>query len=258
MSAELGFKVAIPARYASTRLPGKPLRTLGDMPLLHHVYLRALASGAADVVIATDDARIYDVAAAFGAAVYMTDPGHASGTDRLAELADKLGWDDDAVIVNLQGDEPFMPAALLRQVAEDLIGRPGAAAATVCSRLHTADDLFDPHAVKVVRDAHGYALYFSRAPIPWQRDAFTHGRAAVASIDQHYLHIGLYAYRAKTLRHYAMLPACAIEQAEALEQLRLLWNGLKIYVAEANAAPGLSIDTEDDLKRARILYSQNG
>ena len=167
-----GFKVVIPARYGSSRLPGKPLRELAGRPMVEHVYRRACESGAEQVVIATDDARIEAVARGFGAAVEMTPPEHPSGTDRLAEVVERLGWPDDAIIVNLQGDEPLMPPALIRQVADNLAAQPQAAIATLCTPIIEAAEFFDPNVVKVVSDGAGFALYFSRAPIPWSRDAF--------------------------------------------------------------------------------------
>jgi 3-deoxy-manno-octulosonate cytidylyltransferase (CMP-KDO synthetase) len=197
--AEVRFRVAIPARYASTRLPGKPLRLLAGRPLIEHVYRQAVASGAMEVVIATDDPRIRAAAESFGATVCMTSPDHLTGTDRLAEVATQRGWPDDDIVVNVQGDEPRIPPLLVRQVAMALEQHPDAGIATACARMGDAAELFDPNAVKVVRDAQGYALYFSRAPIPWSRDAFRADQPPLAELPDAtawFRHIGLYAYRA--------------------------------------------------------------
>jgi 3-deoxy-manno-octulosonate cytidylyltransferase (CMP-KDO synthetase) len=259
--ADLPFRVAIPARYASTRLPGKPLRLLAGRPLIEHVYRRALASGALEVVIATDDARIREVAEGFGATVCMTSPDHASGTDRLAEAAARLGWPDDAIVVNVQGDEPGMPPALVWQVARGLATHPDAGIATACARIRDPAELFDPNAVKVMRDARGYALYFSRAPIPWHREAFRTGAAALAELPADtawFRHIGLYAYRVAVLRRYPELTPAPAEQAESLEQLRALWHGIRIHVAEAVETPPPGVDTEADLARAEAEWDRSG
>lgn len=244
------FKVAIPARYASTRLPGKPLQKIAGLPMIQHVHARAVASGAEEVVIATDDERIVAAALSFGAQVRMTSKDHQSGTDRLAELARIMGWSGDAIVVNLQGDEPLMPPALIRQVAVDLAAHSTAGIATLCSRIESAAELFDPNIVKVVRDAHGFALYFSRAPIPWDRDGFARNIAELPAGSEHFRHIGLYAYRVHFLQQYQDLPSCTLERAEMLEQLRALWNGIRIHVTEAIDAPGVGVDTEADLLRA--------
>lgn len=260
--AEISFRVAIPARYASTRLPGKPLRLLAGRPLIEHVHRRALASGALEVVIATDDPRIRAVAEGFGATVCMTSPTHASGTDRLAEVAARLGWPDDAVVVNAQGDEPGLPPALIRQVALGLAAHPDAGIATACVRIGEAAEIFDPNAVKVTRDAQGYALYFSRAPIPWHREAFRGGGgAALAELPADkvwFRHIGLYAYRVAVLRRYPELTPAPAEQAESLEQLRALWHGIRIHVVEAVEAPLPGVDTEADLARWAAEWERSG
>lgn len=254
------FRVAIPARYASIRLPGKPLRLIAGRTLLEHVFLKAQASGASEVVIATDDTRIRETAEGFGARVCMTAATHPSGTDRLAEVADILGWPDDAIVVNLQGDEPLMPPALIRQVAAGLAKRPPAAIATLQVAITQAEDLLSPHVVKVVSDAQGYALYFSRAPIPFHRTAFgqTGTLGELPPDTRYFRHIGLYAYRAATLRRYPRWPACTLETAESLEQLRALWHGLRIYVEEARELPPAGVDTEDDLARVRAILEANG
>lgn len=256
-----GFRVAIPARYASTRLPGKPLRLLGGQTLLEHVYRRALASGALEVVIATDDQRIREVAEDFGATVCMTSPDHPSGTDRLAEVAARYGWPDDAILVNLQGDEPQMPPALIRQVAAELEARPVAGIATVCARIHQPAEVFDPNVVKVTRDRDGFALYFSRAPIPWHRDAFRDGGGELRELPADtawFRHIGLYAYRVAVLRDFPRLEPAPVERAESLEQLRALWRGIRIHVAEAAEAPPPGVDTEADLARVAAEFANSG
>ena len=255
------FRVAIPARYASTRLPGKPLRLLAGRPLLEHVYRQALASGALEVVIATDDVRIQAAAQGFGAVVCMTSSEHRSGTDRLAEVASQRHWPDDAIVVNVQGDEPRLPPALIRQVAMGLETHPEAGIATACARIHEAAELFDPNAVKVVRDAAGFALYFSRAPIPWHREAFGPGQEATMALPAEtpwFRHIGLYAYRVAVLRRYPHLASAPAEQAESLEQLRALWYGIRIHVVEAAAAPPPGVDTEADLARVAAALQASG
>ena len=235
------FKVVIPARYASTRLPGKPLRLIGDRPMLQHVYDRARQSGAETVIIATDDSRIEQAARSFSARVCMTSPEHTSGTERLGEVVEQMQWRDDEIIVNVQGDEPLIPPALISQVAADLAGHADAAVATLAHPVASAAEAPDPNVVKVVRDRHGYALYFSRAAIPFCRDVQDAG-------GQSWLrHIGLYAYRAGFLRHYRELEVSPLEQLEKLEQLRVLWHGMRIFVGMAAQLPGPGVDTEDDL-----------
>jgi 3-deoxy-manno-octulosonate cytidylyltransferase (CMP-KDO synthetase) len=235
------FKVVIPARYASTRLPGKPLRQIGGRQMLQHVYDRARQSGAETVIIATDDPRIDQAARAFSANVCMTSPEHTSGTERLGEVVERMHWQDDEIIVNVQGDEPLIPPLLISQVAADLASHADATVATLAHAVATAAEARDPNVVKVVLDRSGYALYFSRAAIPFCRDA----RDAHA-VDL-LRHVGLYAYRAGFLRHYSKLETAPIEQTEKLEQLRVLWHGMKIHVGMAAQLPGPGVDTEDDL-----------
>lgn len=249
----MGFTVIIPARYASTRLPGKPLLALAGRPMIQHVYERALDSGADRVMIATDDKRIGDAAHAFGADVVMTSATHPSGTDRLAEVIELRGIGDDEIIVNLQGDEPLMPAALVRQVAGNLHRHQQASVSTLCQPITTAAELFDPHVVKVVCDVNGMALMFSRAAVPWDRDAFSVTLTELPERSLHFRHIGLYAYRAGFVRRYVQWPPCALEQVESLEQLRVLWNGYAIHVAIASEVPGHGVDTESDLRRVEQL-----
>lgn len=249
----MGFQVVIPARFLSSRLPGKPLRTLAGKPLIQHVYERAARSRAEQVIIATDDDRIREVAESFGATVCMTAITHHSGTDRIAEVVSACGYGDEQIVVNVQGDEPLLPPALIDQVAATLERHADAQVATLCRRIERAADLFDPHVVKVVMDRDGYALYFSRAAIPWDRDAFSVTMDELPSRSEHYRHVGLYAYRTAFLRRYTALTPCAIEKMEALEQLRVLWNGGRIQVAVAQSEPGHGVDTEEDLRRVEQL-----
>ncbi len=246
----LPFHVAIPARLGSTRLPRKPLRLLAGRPLIAHVAERALASGAREVVVATDDAEIAAACRGLAVAVCMTRADHASGTDRLAEVAAARGWADDAIVVNLQGDEPQAPPAGVRHVAEVLARSPTAVAATLAVAIESAAQLFDPNVVKLVRDAAGHALYFSRAPIPWHRDAFREGRELPAAEAGAWLrHIGIYAYRAGFLRRFTALPPSPLERIESLEQLRILEAGQRIAVGLSPAPFPAGVDTEEDLQR---------
>ncbi|MGQ0658340.1 MAG: 3-deoxy-manno-octulosonate cytidylyltransferase [Chromatiales bacterium] len=248
------FKVIIPARYAASRLPGKPLADLCGRPLIQRVHQRAQESAAASVIIATDHPGIESTAKGFGARVEMTSQGHASGVDRIAEVVRRLGIPDDEIIVNLQGDEPLMPPKVINQVAMLLASSADASIATLCERITEAQNLFDPNIVKVVMDAAGRALYFSRAPIPWHRQHFRRDVSAQWPLDQpYYRHIGLYAYRAGFLRRCSTLPRAEIEHTEALEQLRALHHGVYILVAEACAPAGFSVDTPADLERVRQL-----
>jgi 3-deoxy-manno-octulosonate cytidylyltransferase (CMP-KDO synthetase) len=251
MTRPTDFVVAIPARYAASRLPGKPLRLLGGEPLVLHVARRALAAGAREVWVAADDARIADALAGSGVRIAMTSPVHASGTDRLAECAQLAGWSDDTLVVNLQGDEPFAPASGIRAAAEILVSS-GADMATLATPITDVATLFDPNAVKLVRAENGDALYFSRAPIPWPRDAFARDRDTLPP-GQHWLrHIGLYAYCAGFLRKFAALPPGRLEQLESLEQLRVLEAGYRIAVALAPDEFPAGVDTPEDLVRAEV------
>ena len=246
------FIVAIPARLAATRLPEKPLRLLGGEPLVAHVVRRALQAGAQQVWVATDSPRIADALDGSGAQVAMTGDQHASGSDRLAECADRAGWPDDAIVVNLQGDEPFAPASGIRAVAQALAAS-GHPMSTLATPISDANTLFDPNAVKLVRDANGDALYFSRAPIPWPRDAFAADRSVlpVGHADGPWLrHIGIYGYRAGFLRRFARLPPGRLERLESLEQLRALEHGARIAVAISPEPFPPGVDTPDDLARA--------
>lgn len=247
------FAVVIPARYASERLPGKPLKLLAGRPMLEHVWQRARESGARDVIVATDDERIAEAAEVFGATVCMTQSTHASGTDRIAEVADLCDWADEQVVVNLQGDEPLMPAALIDQCAALLDDR-GAAIGTLASPFTDDDDWQSPDVVKALVDDLGYALYFSRAAIPYSRSADTDGLAAATALRHH----GIYAYRAGVLRRLVRAPQSATERCERLEQLRALSLGERIRVGVPDERPGPGVDTPDDLARVERLMQELG
>lgn len=250
MADGVRFRIAIPARYGASRLPGKPLRLLAGKPLLEHVYRLACASGADDIVIATDDERVRAAATQFGARVCLTAVEHASGTDRIAELVRRLNWPDDTIVVNLQGDEPLLPPALLGQVAAGLAAHPQAGIATLCAPIDSVTELFDPNVVKVVRGSTGFALYFSRAPIPWQRAAFITGPPSRLPTGDHWWrHVGVYAYRVATLRTFTALPPDPLETSEMLEQLRALAAGIRVLVLETATTPPAGVDTESDLQR---------
>ena len=250
----MDFRVVIPARYASSRLPGKPLLDIGGKPMIQRVYESACDSNASQVVIATDDQRILDAAESFGAEVCMTAESHRSGSDRIAEVARRMHWADDTIVVNLQGDEPDMPPSLVFQVALDMQTHERADITTLSTPIQERDAMFDPHVVKVVTDAEGYALYFSRAPIPWHRDEFLHTDRPLPDDVGFARHIGLYAYRAGYLEKYVNWPPSPLELAESLEQLRVLWHGGCIHVSQAEREPGHGIDTSDDLVRIRQQF----
>ena len=249
------FTVLIPARYDSTRLPGKPLADIGGVPMVVRVAHNAAESGAARVVIACDDARIFEAARAHGIDVVLTRNDHATGTDRLAEAASALRLRDDEIVVNVQGDEPLLAPALVSEVAELLRARPDAAIATACHRIDSIDEAFNGNVVKVVLDARQNALYFSRATVPWARDAFAAGKVETLPPGLPlYRHYGLYAYRVEFLRRFPELEPAPIEKFEALEQLRALWHGERIVacITRGTQAPG--VDTPEDLERVRALY----
>jgi len=252
------FRVVIPARHASSRLPGKPLLPLAGEPMILHVHRLALRSGATEVIVATDDERIRAACRATGAEVEMTSERHASGTDRIAEVAARRNWAHDDVVVNVQGDEPLLPPALIGQAAALLAATPGASIATLATPIDSEADYFDPNVVKVVTRQDGLALYFSRAPVPWDRE----GSAAVPpATDRHRgarRHLGLYAYRVAALRRLATATPDALEQRERLEQLRALALGISIVVADAVELPGPGVDTPDDLARVEALLAQRG
>ena len=249
----MSFVVIIPARYESSRLPGKPLEMIGDKPMIRHVWERAVASGAARVIIATDDARIAAAVKEFGAEACLTAKDHESGSDRLAEVVDREALDEDTLIVNVQGDEPFIAPENIRQVAGLLADGVADNMATLCTAITDESEIFDANVVKVVFDNQGRALYFSRAPIPWQRGSFE-GRSRSGSAGSWFRHIGIYAYRAGFLRHYVNWPAAELERIEALEQLRVLARGHAIGIALAETPPAAGVDTEQDLHRAREHY----
>ena len=258
--SEAVFTVLVPARYASTRLPGKPLADIAGKPMVVRVAENARASGAARVVIATDDARIADAARAHGVDACLTRADHPTGTDRLAEAAVALQLADDAIVVNVQGDEPLLAPELVARMAALLAARPDAAIATACHPIRDVAEAFNPNVVKVALDAAGNALYFSRATIPWARDAFAASRPG-APPDRLpeglpiYRHYGLYAYRAGFLRRFPTLAPAPIERFEALEQLRALWHGERIVVEVTEGTPAPGVDTADDLERVRAIFA---
>lgn len=245
------FVVVIPARYGSTRLPGKPLLDIAGKPMIQRVYEQARQSAAQQVLVATDDARIRDVVKGFGAEVCMTRADHVSGTDRLQEVAQQQRWADDTIVVNVQGDEPLIPPAVINQVARNLAAHPQAGIATLCEAINDIETFMDPNAVKVVFDQQGLALYFSRAPIPWPRDAFRERRNVLPAGHAAFRHIGIYAYRASFLHRFIHWPPAQLEQTESLEQLRAMANGVRIHVeVAAEKVPG-GVDTEADLIAVR-------
>lgn len=248
------FHVVIPARYASSRLPGKPLLDIGGRPMVLRVLERALAAGADSVVVATDDARVQQAVEAAGQRALMTSPDHQSGTERLVEVAEALGWDDATLVVNVQGDEPLIDPALIRDTARQLVLHDDAVMATLAHPIHDHDDFMNPNVVKVVADEAGYAVYFSRAPIPWPRDAFAARQPMPHELGA-LRHIGLYAYRAGFLRTYAGLAASPLERHEMLEQLRVLWHGYRISLGTTATAPAAGVDTPEDLARVRALLA---
>jgi len=242
------FVVVIPARYASERLPGKPLREIAGKTMLQHVYERGMESDATDVLIATDDQRIIDAASDFGASAHMTASHHRSGTERLAEISEALGWPDDLIVINLQGDEPMMPAALINQCAS-LLDDASVDVATLASPLASKADYENPNVVKVVSDNDGNAIYFSRAPIPYSMNKKTDELALQTAMHHH----GIYAYRCGTLRTIVAAERSELEACEQLEQLRALSIGLRIKVAKALSRPPAGVDTEDDLARVESM-----
>jgi 3-deoxy-manno-octulosonate cytidylyltransferase (CMP-KDO synthetase) len=254
----VSFTVIIPARHASTRLPGKPLADIAGKPMVVRVAVRAQQAGAARVVVATDDERIKAAVEAHGIAACMTRSDHATGTDRLAEASALLALPDDAIVVNVQGDEPLLSPKLIRAMAELLDAHPDAAIATACHPITDPAEAFNPNVVKVVLDHRRYALYFSRATIPWARDAFAERRDAVPEGLPLYRHYGLYAYRVRFLRAYPTLARTSIEGFEALEQLRALWHGYRIVVEVTAGTPAPGVDTPEDLERVRALFAAGG
>ena len=251
------FHVVIPARFASTRLPGKPLLDIVGKPMVIRVAEQVSVSGAQEIYIATDHQPILEVATANGFNACMTRVDHTSGTDRIAEVVALRGWSDDTIVVNVQGDEPLIPPALIRAVAEHLHQHPECAIATAAHAIHDEASLRNPNIVKTVLDKNGNALYFSRAPIPYPRDLFASNASALPSDLPVLRHIGIYAYRVSFLRAYSQLKPCALEHFEALEQLRALYHGYKIGVTIAADAPPAGVDTQADLELARQVFLAN-
>lgn len=246
----MSFVAIIPARFGSSRLPGKPLADINGKPMVVHVMERALESGAKRVIVATDHPDVVAAVESAGGEVCLTRPDHQSGTERLAEVIELCQFADDEIIVNVQGDEPLIPPVIVRQVAENLANSE-AGMATLAVPIETAEEAFNPNAVKVVRDAKGYALYFSRATIPWERERFAVSKETVGNVFLR--HIGIYAYRAGFIRQYVKWEPTALEHVELLEQLRVLWYGEKIHVDVAKAIPAVGVDTVEDLERVRVI-----
>ena len=251
----MDFHVIIPARFGSSRLPGKVLVDIAGKPMVMHVYERALASGAQQVVVATDEPQVRTMLKVWGIEARLTDPGHRSGSERCAEVVKELDLPPESIVVNVQADEPLTPPRLIYQVASDLCTHPDCNVATLCEPIEEEETLFDPNAVKVVIGGGGKALYFSRAPIPWYRDKFSGEDRRVQSL--HFRHMGIYAYRAGYLLDYVSMPICELELAESLEQLRILYHGGLIHVAIAEVPPGPGVDNESDLARVRALLEEN-
>lgn len=249
------FKIVIPARYASSRLPGKPLADIAGKPMVVRVAERALRSSASEVLVATDHEEVFMAVERLGFMAVMTRVDHLSGTDRIAEVVAQRGWDDEDLIVNVQGDEPFIEPELIDRVARELAADPDAAIATACHPIAGVDEFINPNVVKVVCDIRGYARYFSRAPIPWPRDAFAVDRKLLPDNLPARRHIGIYAYRCGFLRRYSTLSPSPLERHEALEQLRVLWHGFRIRVADVDHSPEAGVDTPEDLQRARQRYT---
>jgi 3-deoxy-manno-octulosonate cytidylyltransferase (CMP-KDO synthetase) len=250
----MSFIVVIPARFSSTRLPGKPLQDIAGKPMIQHVWEQASKSAASAVVIATDHQGIHDVATAFGANVCMTSDKHESGTDRLQEVVKKLAYDNQQVVVNVQGDEPLIPPAVINQVAG--LMQHEIQMATLFEIIHNAEQVFDPNVVKIVSDDNNDALYFSRAPMPWYRDGFANDKHAIPTLVQYKRHIGIYAYRVKLLHQFVQWPMSNLESVEKLEQLRALSNGIRIRIAEACETIPPGVDTQKDLDHVRSLLKQ--
>ncbi|KZX60229.1 3-deoxy-manno-octulosonate cytidylyltransferase [Halioglobus sp. HI00S01] len=251
----MSFSVVIPARYGSTRLPGKPLQDIAGKPMVQWVWEQACQSSASEVIVATDDDRIHAAAIAFGAQACMTDPDHPSGTDRLQEVAALQNWPDEHIVVNVQGDEPLIPPALIDQVAGNLASRSDAGIATLCESVTSLEELKNPNAVKVVSDQQGMALYFSRATLPWPRDAFA-ADATTMPEGQWWRHIGIYAYRTAFLHQYVAWAPAPLEQLEQLEQLRAMYNGVRIHVELAQEPVPAGVDTPEDLDAVRALLKE--
>ncbi|EEX92687.1 3-deoxy-manno-octulosonate cytidylyltransferase [Vibrio orientalis CIP 102891 = ATCC 33934] len=249
----MSFTVVIPARYQSTRLPGKPLADIGGKPMIEWVYEQAIQAGADQVIVATDDNRVEQAVKAFGGQVCMTSPDHESGTERLAEVVEEMAIADDHIIVNVQGDEPLIPPSIITQVADNLASSQ-APMATLAVEISDEAEVFNPNAVKVLTDKDGYAMYFSRATIPWDRDNFAKQDKTIAQPLMR--HIGIYAYRAGFINTYINWEPTALEKIECLEQLRVLWYGEKIHVEVAKQAPAAGVDTPEDLEVVRSIIAK--
>jgi len=252
------FKIVIPARHASTRLPGKPLMDIAGRPMIYHVCERGLEAGASEVVLATDDERIAEAVAGLPVTAVMTGTNHCSGTERIKEAADIMGWPDETIVVNLQGDEPFIPPDFKRRLARLLAKQDVAEVATLATPIVDRAEIFNPNAVKVVLDRDGHALYFSRAPIPWHRASFNSADANLPPNFPWLRHIGVYAYSVGFLRRYVAWPTSELEAVESLEQLRILWMGERILVMSVDNAPEAGVDTEEDLHRVRARFTEAG
>ncbi len=251
----MSYKIVIPARFASTRLPGKPLLPLAGKPILQYVYQQAIQSHADEVLIATDDERIYEVAKGFGADVILTAKHHENGTDRIAEVAQKRNWEENQVVVNVQGDEPLIPVDLIEKVAKGLLNNPAAGMSSLCTSIEDYADFIDPNVVKVVLNAQGFAMYFSRSPIPFDRELNRQQQAQLSTHINCYRHIGMYAYRAGFLQQYQSMQIAEIEQTESLEQLRALYYGVRIYMSQVADMPAHGVDTAEDLARLEVLLT---
>ncbi|MFZ7316290.1 3-deoxy-manno-octulosonate cytidylyltransferase [Avibacterium avium] len=252
------FTVIIPARFASSRLPGKPLADIAGKPMIAHVWQKAQQSGASRVVVATDNQAVAQAVQAFGGEVCMTSEHHNSGTERLAEVVEKLALADDEIVVNIQGDEPLIPPVIVQQVADNL-AKNGVKMATLAVPLNDAEELFNPNVVKAVADKSGNVLYFSRAPIPWNRDQFAglsdEQKTQLVLQSQYLRHIGIYAYRAGFIKQYVQWQPSALENIESLEQLRVLWYGEKIHIDLAKEVPAVGVDTPEDLEKVRAILA---
>lgn len=251
----MSFTVIIPARFESSRLPGKPLMDINGQPMIQWTWQQAKKSGADRIIIATESKEVQSVCESFGAEVCLTGDHHQSGTERIAEVIEKSGLQKDDIIVNVQGDEPMLPPELIHQVAEGLEYNPQIPMATLCEPIEDVETVFDPHAVKVSRNAANLAINFSRAPLPWSRDTFLTDSKTLPDNWPYKRHIGLYAYRAGFVQQYVEWPECALEQVEKLEQLRVLWHDESILVLDALCDAGVGVDTPEDLEQVRQLLS---
>ncbi|MBV1869477.1 MAG: 3-deoxy-manno-octulosonate cytidylyltransferase [Gammaproteobacteria bacterium] len=248
----MSFNVVIPARYASTRLPGKPLKDIAGKPMVQHVFEQAQKSAAQEVIVATDDERILVAVESFGGKAVLTSTCHESGTDRLEEVARIMSWADEQIIVGVQGDEPLIPPVVINQVADNLSSRPEFSISTLQEKISSLAEIMDPNVVKTAVDQAGAALYFSRAPIPYGRDCFPE---SIPEGIEYYRHIGIYGYRVKFLRQFAGWDMSPLEKAEKLEQLRAMWYGAKIHLDEALETPPKGVDTQEDLEYIRRLLA---